>query len=732
MSARRLLAIAGALALLPLTAQADPTPSPTGAAPEAPLAVIITTLLPRAPKEHGPVQVKGVIKNFGTTKVTDITVRLKVGEVVDLRDQLHASDTDRPVTSARTRTTPVLTTLAPGASLPFDIRTTTDDLELRKLGAYPLDVEARGNAGEGVQPLGLAPTWLPYFPGVNPNPIRIAVVLPVVDEPHQGVDSSLRDDELAARLAPGGRLWAMVNAGRAAANPECEPGALGPKSSSAPPMTRCGDVPVTFAIDPDLLVAATAMSKPYKVKTDNGKLRDGQGTEAAKSWLSSMREATTTDQVLALPYADPDVTALARRPEGGDDVANAVALGRSTITDLLGANPIDSVAWPPVGPVSHPAADLLARNGAKALVLDESAYGQVDVEPPTTPSSRSVFTSSATGAELDGLVADSDLSDLVTGPDPDSLGPRLAEQRFLAETAVLSAQKPSAFRTYVIAPERRSAASIQALTASLRDLGRVPWLCPVTLTAVAAGTEHCEGHLDSKVRQPVERGTPRTDEAGQLSASYLAGVARDRNVIEQLTTSVFSDSQDPAVRDLVASTKLRLRQAVARAQSSAWREDPAVGRRRAEDLHLEVNRLSDKVAVHGGKALLTSSKGTLQVSLENTLNVPVDVHVQFSDAKGVIPTTQTGLVNIPPGHAVQAGVKVEPKTSGKFVVTARIIDRSGTPLGPAACQPPFCAEIIVKSTAFGRTALAVTLGAAGVLFVAAGVRIVRRALASRS
>ena len=99
-------------------------------------------------------------------------------------------------------------------------------------------------------------------------------------------------------------------------------------------------------------------------------------------------------------------------------------------------------------------------------------------------------------------------------------------------------------------------------------------------------------------------------------------------------------------------------------------------------------------------------------------------HLMAADLSGVLGTVAQ-LVTVQPGHAVQASVRAQAQKSGQFVVFARIVDRNGQPFGPES-------EIIVRSTRFGRVALTVTVLAAAVLMVAAGVRITRRALASRS
>jgi len=183
-------------------------------------------------------------------------------------------------------------------------------------------------------------------------------------------------------------------------------------------------------------------------------------------------------------------------------------------------------------------------------------------------------------------------------------------------------------------------------------------------------------------------------------------------------------SPAPSLRTEVAAVKGRLRRAVARAESSAGRDDPVLTSAAARALDDEVRRLSRKVVVRGGHSLLTSTKGTLSVSVENTLSLPVQVRVRFTSKTATLTNAETGLVTVQPGHAVQASVRARAQRSGQFVVFAQLVDRNGVPFGPES-------EIIVRSTRFGRLALAVTVAAFGVLLAAAGVRVVRRIRSAR-
>ncbi|MCU1588684.1 MAG: glycoprotein, partial [Frankiales bacterium] len=213
-----LLLAAVLVGLTAAPARSAPSPSPS-LAPEDPLTVVVTELLPRNPQPGGAFEVHGILRNQGVSAINGISVRLRIGSPVTTRGGLHDGDSERPVTQPRsqTATMPIARSLEPGASTRFAIRTTVQGLGLNRLGVYPVDVEARGDAGDGFDTLGLAPTWVPYFNGMQVKPTRVAVVWPLVDRPHQRALGAFRDDDLATTLAPQGRLGRMLTAGASAA-----------------------------------------------------------------------------------------------------------------------------------------------------------------------------------------------------------------------------------------------------------------------------------------------------------------------------------------------------------------------------------------------------------------------------------------------------------------------------------------------------------------------------------
>jgi len=714
----RLLA-AVVLCALPVLGTTPAAAEPRTALPndEAPVRVDVRTLLPRAPQPDGAFEVAGTLTNIGDKPISTLRVRLKLGGRIDNRTELHRDDRDRPPTSLAVEVTPVLPQLAPGQRTTFDVRTHTRDLPLGQPGVYPLDIVARGVFGSDQDraDLGLAPTYLPWFNGEPVRPTRVAVLWPLVDRPRAGPRDVLVDDDLAASFAARGRLGQLLSAARAAETGQCDGAAHGPPGALATP--RCEAVPVTYAVDPDLLLTAQNMTRPYAVQSGS-RTRPGGGGPAAAAWLSSLRAGTARAPVLPLPFADPDVDALARSAAGKNDVAAARELGARTTAEVLRTAPDDTLAWPPAGPVTPAATDALAVGTTSALVLDPSALA-AEQDAGATLGVRAKLPLSSLGSPLTGLVVDTQLSDLLTTPGRPGLGPRLAEQRFLVETAIIAAERPSSPpRTLLIAPARRGTVDATIAAGALHDLGRLPWICPVALPAVAAGTERCSHEPATDPGEQAGshpgRGDPLADPRSELPQAFLDGVAADRTGADQLVDAVLMPS------DTTSTLRAALRRSVARAESSAWRTDPTDGDKIAVLLHDEVAALQSRVKVRGGRLLLTSSKGTLSVGVDNLLPVPVTLKVRFLSATATLSSQDTAPFEVPAGTSYKPSVRAQARRSGQFVVFAQLIDREGQPFGSRA-------EIVVRSTRYGRIALAVTGVGAGVLLVAAGVRIARRA-----
>ena len=695
---------------------------------ESPVVVEVDTLLPRAPAAPDePFQVAGRLVNCGEEPLSGLQVRLLVGGRLTTRSELRLA-TAEPV--AGTRRLPAQAAqspdLAPGASTGFDVRVEVADLRLgRRNGVHPLAVQARARAGRGGRsPVGLASTFVPWFPEGPVSPTRLAWVVPVVDEPHHGPGAVMVDDGLERLLASGpdaGRLHRLLTTARQGARGACEDRAraAAPAGERPAPGAPCrGEpVPLTYAVDPDLLYSVEAMTRPYAVSLAGVRTDRPPSPDAAR-WLAALQSAVDEGDLLALPYADPDVVALSRTDSPlKDDVELLQRLGHSETRRLLDRTPLATVAWPPSGPVGG-VLDALADGQGTALLLDESVVVP-DPAQDRTPSARTTLPS--TLEPVTALVPDGTLSRL-SSPDPSAdgwQGARLAEQRWIVETAIIAAERPGQSRTLVVAPERRADLLPAVAGAAIADSGRLPWLCGVPLADVADGTERCaqlpdpegpaaaDGTVALRTTVPEDRVLPR---------SHIRDVAAVRRLSDQFTQQVLLPDNDAA-----KNTQARLLRARGRASSTAWRTQPDEGRRMLRLLEDDVTALRNHITLVGGPALLTGRVGTIRLNVQNGLDQPVNVGVRLDPTSAArLSSEDTALQVVPGRSSQQVSVRVEARTSGRFTARAGLVDASGQPFGGTV-------ELQVRSTQYGRVALAVTGIAAAVLFLAAGARIIRRA-----
>jgi hypothetical protein len=628
--------------------------------------------------------------------------------------------------------------LAPGESTPFDLRMLVGDLRLGSgLGVHPLAVQARARyGGERLRTaVGLATTYVPWFPDGPPAPTRVAWLWPLIDQPRRAPAEVMLDDALDALVAPGsqdqprGRLQELLVAAVEGSKGACDPPAAPPAGVPRDPVAGCrGEpVPVTYGIDPSLLYSAEAMVAPrgYSV-LEGGEKVDRPRSQNAEQWLVSLRAAAREQDVLALPFGDPDVVAMTRSGAGlRDEVEQLRKLGQSETRRLLyeqgsDREPLTSVVWPPPGPVNDAALDLLLGGEADSVVLDVAALPPASASRNRTPSTRNELPSQF--GTTTGLVVEDVLSDLVTPDTERWQGPRLAEQRFIAETAIIAAEVPSESRTLLVAPARDADVAQAGLAAAiLADTGRLPWLCPVRLADVAQGRERCQALPDAQGPAAAEE---RADAEGEvaargdeLSSAFLERLAKVQGEADQFTEAVLVDGTEESNR-----TKARLLRAHGRAASAAWRDQPLLGDRMLRLLQEDVAGLRRKVRLVSEPVILTGGSGVLQLSVQNELDQPVNVGVRLDETSSArLSSADTGVQVVPARFSTQIEVQVEPQTSGRFVVQATLVDEEGRAFGdPVALD--------VRSTQYGRVALGVTGVAAAVLMVAAGARITRRAM----
>jgi hypothetical protein len=165
---------------------------------------------------------------------------------------------------------------------------------------------------------------------------------------------------------------------------------------------------------------------------------------------------------------------------------------------------------------------------------------------------------------------------------------------------------------------------------------------------------------------------------------------------------------------------------VLRLASSWWRdrEEARVNRYYREQLN--VSDQLDSIHVQPGSYTFGSRSGKIPLTITNGVNQEVIVVLRLDPRQPRLRLDQPPTpIHIPPGRKVQRFVHATAIAGGDVVVDATLETPGGTPL-PAGPVP-----LSINITQYGTLALFITGGAAGVLFLAALLRLARRGIAAR-
>ena len=689
------LAAGTLLAVAPLAgnpASAAPAAAPpVAAAPEdsSDVTATVEALEPRDVQPGSSIVVTAVLRNATGEPTGPLSVRLRRGFVLDTRGELQAADNIPPVTEAGSgQPLPLEDGLAAGRSARITYRTSVAELAMGALGVYPLALTVQSGT-DGTE-LGRARALLPFFPsGIDVSATRIALLWPLLDRPHrltgdgdQRAPAVFLDDALAASVRRGGRLDGLLAAAERA-----------PRS-----------VRLTLLIDPETIDELDRMTRGYRIPS-GPRLVPGTGGPAAAAWLSRLRRLAPKHLLVAVPYADPDLVALER---GGEPApARVEQPDIDAVTRVLAVEPNTKLSWPPDGLLTDTVLDEVVAQGAGAVVVDPSALpGGPAADSGRTPSGASPLP--ALGGQAVALVADPVVQRLLTsgGRQRGGLpgGPRIAEQRLLAELGMITAEAPSSSRMLVLAPPRRWDPPAGYAAALVADLGRLPWLASTDALQAAATTA------------PVDRGA-LVYPAGAQRLEIRAPQVQQLGTVRGLVADFRGTLSNADANALLSPFGDALR----RAGSSAWRGDPAGGGAYVTRLRRQIGALRGQVSISPpatGDYTLASTDSQLPLTLENRLDAPVNVRVRLDTPPG-FSTRDAGVIQIPARGKRSVRISTLVQRTGTFAVTGRLTSPDGGDLGRAV-------TLSVRSTAYGGLALGITGLAFAVLVGAVLVRLIRR------
>jgi hypothetical protein len=659
---------------------ATPSPSPSGGrahtthasrgrqpAPKPPVAVTVGSIRPGGYLRAGStLRVRGRLVNQSQSAYQQVSVRLRFSShAMTTRGELEAyadgKGADPPQAGAPRV---VSTTLQVGGQHSWSLALPVRQMGLGTFGVYPISVEVL-NAANVV--LGHQRTFVTYYPAGTPAlRTKVAWVWPLIDQPHRADDATFVDDRLERQLGSGGRLSNLVSA------------------------AAHTSTPLSWLIDPSLVDDATHMgdTNGYTITND---VKRPQSV-AANDWLTSLHSAVLGDRLIATPYADPDVLALAQRRMSGD-VKLAAQQGMRTLGAAHLGGATSSVAMPPDGLADQATLSSLVASGSRTILLSSAILPDSRLETFTPDPT---VNKNVAGTNVK-LVAYDDTLRKILGADTHAPGGTLlAEQRFLAETAMITGEAPQHPRTVVITPPRRWTPSPAFAKAVLNYTAKAPWLRPVQLSDVE--TLRASG----RTFQPQKGG------AG-LSKNYLKQVGELRDRV-QLFTSIFT----PPTSDFTLG--------IPRTESSAWNGQSRAGKRVRDTLKKRLEKDASKIKVLNDGITLVGKSGRIPITISNGLNrgtVAVTLHAYSqNDTRLRVNSVDRPLV-LEPGHKDQVTLDMKASANGMAYVNLELLTPGGRAFGGAHV-------LHVNATGYGRTALLITGVSLAVLFVGVAIRVVRR------
>jgi hypothetical protein len=642
----------------------------------------IESLAPARLQPGTPVQVSGTVLNttrdvWGDAQVGMLASSAPLTTLPDLARATRADPDDFPGSKILTTGTfDDIGDVAPGQSRSFSFTVPYEELGLSgDQGAYWVGAEVRVTDGQGFRgAVARDLTFMPLLaqPASAPD-VELAMLWPLTGEvPWNGrafaTASLLRD------VSPDGRLRTLAELGASA-----------------------GRAPLTWVLDPAVLDGARRLSGGATVA---GRELPGDSAEAqaAAEWLALLRRPLATSVAFALPYAHPDVAAIAHRDLKAVTRKSHRAADR--VLDALGVARLDAL-WPAGGWADRRILSLARGSDAEVALLARDTFARrpagsvVDVPVPVTDEAK--------GQPLRRPA-------VVTDPERSKRGLRAQpgqsvlqwRQAILANTALRSLSADQPRRTAVAMPSSGWWPDSAWRDARLFAALQVPWVERVTAASLVdeAGAPAYDGRFRY----------PRQARRRELGEPILTLVQELRRTARTLTNLV----ADPAAQRAESNRALGL------ATSVAWRNDRATGQEVAETLLAENREDLRSIDLEAPEAVtLSSTSGRFPVSLTNGMDQAATVGLTVDPENPGINVADIAPVTLQPDQRVTITVVTNAQGVGSTDMTVRMITQQGTPFGLGAV-------VDVRTTQIGAL-MWVVMGIGGaVLFVAAGRRIRQR------
>lgn len=544
-------------------------------------------------------------------------------------------------------------TIDAGASYEFTISVPAENLGLQtsspvsSWGPRGLSVQLGDVTGLRASETGFT-TW---YPSPKFDPTKISILAPVI-LPGRSADGLIDPDQLDEAIADGGSLATVkgllkhrelglavdprviTSFEAAVAEPEADDGT----DPTEEPSDNGTKEPTSAVAEPDVEGQGDAddSAKEKKAHEDQRKRLD--------DWYHDFLDEAGKHTVIALPYSDPDLTAL-----GKSDLSKLSEFAqdqREVVKDAFPKAKTD-IAWPIAGSADLTGLRELIQTGNTMTILDDAQQPSTDgihedghSQLSTTPNG---------GSTIDTLITDSTLTDQ-SAASIASGHPASAISELVASTAAIQSEAPYRSR-HLLLPLPRTAASAK-WEATVAALSSAPW---IDVTDV-------DDLIDA---DPTHRGILQSGaDAPQIGTSALRSLAQTR-ATQSKFNSVFTDPEGADVRmdrELLGCT------------SAAWTLGGNANRC-AEAAATESRKAMGRLYLKKGSSVLlvTGEKTTIPVTIVNDAPAEAKLKIRMKPRTPQLRSQTTETVTIPASETMRVDVPVEGLANADVPTTIEMV-----------------------------------------------------------